>query len=39
MNHTHDLTPPEYIKPPPRMPNTEWDKLEQDNNDRRKGTK
>jgi hypothetical protein len=29
-NHNHDLTPTQHIKPPPRMPVSEWDKYEID---------
>jgi hypothetical protein len=29
-NHNEDNTPPAHIKPPPRMPVSEWDKYEYD---------
>lgn len=39
MNSNLDNTPNEYINPPQRMPNTEWDKYESDKNNKRKGRK
>jgi hypothetical protein len=30
MNANHDNIDPAHIKPPARMPNTEWDKIEID---------
>ena len=36
MNANHDNIPDEEIKPPKRMPNTEWDKFEIDKQKGRK---